>query len=606
MSRRRILAITTSIPALCAMAVPLAAQPQGTVGRHSDVTIQGSVLEPEKTLVTDDAELTGLLRAPEGFRVEVFARDLVNPRILAVSDAGRLYATRRSVGDVVLLRDEDGDGRADGVETVASRPGMHGIAFDGNRVFLATVNDVYVADVGEDGTFGPLTRIIDDLPDGGQHPNRTLAVGPDDRLYISAGSTCNACAETNPENATLLRAQKDGTSRTIFAAGLRNTIGFDWQPETGVLYGFDHGIDWLGDEEQVEELNRIEQGKRYGWPYVYGDGAFNPQDDPPNGMTLEQWAQMSEEPVLGYTAHAAPMQMAFYDGAAFPEDYRGDAFVAMRGSWNRRPPSGYEILRVDFEDGEPVGFEKFLEGFLIERPDGSYGQVARLTGVAVGPDGSLFVGDDSNGIIYRVNYEGEQATASTSASPTPATVTPPPDSDIAIELVAPRQDVRLSVSAPFETDAAIPPAHAADGDNASPRLEWSGAPEGTRSFVLIVDDPDAAAPKPFVHWIAYDIPAEVAALREGLPTEPLLPDPDGLKQGTNSRGATGYFGPKPPVGDPAHSYHFQIFALDVAELGIKPGAARDEVIAAMEGHVLASGEIVGTFARGEEAAAREP
>lgn len=606
MSRRRILAITTSIPALCAMAVPLAAQPQGTVGRHSDVTIQGSVLEPEKTLVTDDAELTGLLRAPEGFRVEVFARDLVNPRILAVSDAGRLYATRRSVGDVVLLRDEDGDGRADGVETVASRPGMHGIAFDGNRVFLATVNDVYVADVGEDGTFGPLTRIIDDLPDGGQHPNRTLAVGPDDRLYISAGSTCNACAETNPENATLLRARKDGTSRTIFAAGLRNTIGFDWQPETGVLYGFDHGIDWLGDEEQVEELNRIEQGKRYGWPYVYGDGAFNPQDDPPNGMTLEQWAQMSEEPVLGYTAHAAPMQMAFYDGAAFPEDYRGDAFVAMRGSWNRRPPSGYEILRVDFEDGEPVGFEKFLEGFLIERPDGSYGQVARLTGVAVGPDGSLFVGDDSNGIIYRVSYEGEQATASTSASPTPATVTPPPDSDIAIELVAPRQDVRLSVSAPFETDAAIPPAHAADGDNASPRLEWSGAPEGTRSFVLIVDDPDAAAPKPFVHWIAYDIPAEVTALREGLPTEPLLPDPDGLKQGTNSRGATGYFGPKPPVGDPAHSYHFQIFALDVAELGIKPGAARDEVIAAMEGHVLASGEIVGTFARGEEAAAREP
>ena len=143
----------------------------------------------------------------------------------------------------------------------------------------------------EDGTFGELERIINDLPDGGQHPNRTLGIGPDDHLYISAGSTCNACAETNPESATLLRASKDGTSRTIFAKGLRNTIGFDWQPESGVLWGMDHGIDWLGDEEQVEELNRLEQGKQYGWPYVYGMGEFNPQDHPPEGITLEQWAR---------------------------------------------------------------------------------------------------------------------------------------------------------------------------------------------------------------------------------------------------------------------------------------------------------------------------
>ena len=200
-----------------------------------------------------------------------------------------------------------------------------------SKVYLATVNDVYVADVKPDGTFGELQRIINDLPDGGQHPNRTLGIGPDGMLYISAGSTCNACAETSPESATILRASKDGKSRTIFAKGLRNTIGFDWQPGSGALYGMDHGIDWLGDQEQVEELNKIDQGKQYGWPYIYGKSQFNPQDDPPNGITLEQWAKQSTEPQLGYTAHSAPMQMAFYDGNAFPSEYSGDAFIAMRG-----------------------------------------------------------------------------------------------------------------------------------------------------------------------------------------------------------------------------------------------------------------------------------
>jgi len=596
MTRFSLPAITA---ALATALVPIAAagQPKGVVGQFSDVTVEGSVLEPSPIRVSDDAELAGLITAPEGFTVEVFACDLVNPRMLAVSDENVLYATRRSVGDVIMLKDGDGDGKADVPVTVASRAGMHGIAFDGDRVFLATVNDVYVADVREDGTFGELKRIINDLPDGGQHPNRTLGIGPDDHLYISAGSTCNACAETNPESATVLRASKDGTNRTIFAKGLRNTIGFDWQPESGVLWGMDHGIDWLGDEEQVEELNRLEQGKQYGWPYVYGMGEINPQDNPPEGITLKQWAELSTEPVLGYTAHSAPMQTAFYDAGAFPEKYRGDAFIAMRGSWNRRPPSGYEVVRVDFENGEPIGFEPFLTGFLIEREDGDYGYLGRLAGLAVAPDGALYVSDDANGIIYRVTHAGTEA-ASSAGSQTPPDVVPePPQSRIALDLIEPTGDAGLTVSARFEPQSPIPPKHAADGDNASPAIDWSDGPEGTQSYVLIADDPDAAAPKPFTHWIAYDLPAYLTSLREGLPTDPVLADIEGAKQGTNSRGSTGYFGPKPPVGDPSHNYHFQVFALDVAELGLPPGAPREEVLKAMEGHVLDEGEIVGTYAR---------
>jgi glucose/arabinose dehydrogenase len=405
------------------------AQPQGDVGLYSDVTIEGSVLEPVPIPPADDAAQADRMTAPEGFTVSVFVRELVNPRMLAFSPDNVLYATRRSVGDVVMLKDADGDGKADGAETVASRPGMHGIAFDGNQVFLATVNDVYTSEVRADGSFGPLRRIINDLPDGGQHPNRTLGIGPDGMLYISAGSTCNACAETNPENATILRAKPDGGSRTIFASGLRNTIGFDWEPSSGQLWGMDHGIDWLGDEAQIEELNHIRQGKQYGWPYVFGMGEFNPQDNPPNGITLEKWAEMSEEPALGYTAHSAPMQLAFYDGAAFPQEYQGDAFVAMRGSWNRRPPSGYEVVRVDFERGQPVSIEPFLTGFLVEQEGDTYGFLARLAGLAVGPDGALYIADDAQGVIYRVAYDAPAAAlAPTAAVPNPILPPPPPRS----------------------------------------------------------------------------------------------------------------------------------------------------------------------------------
>ena len=520
-----------SLPALTAALatalVPIAAagQPKGEVGQFSDVTVEGSVLEPSPIRVSDDAELAGLITAPEGFTVEVFARDLVNPRMLAVSDDNVLYATRRSVGDVIMLKDGDGDGKADVPVTVASRAGMHGIAFDGDRVFLATVNDVYVADVREDGSFGELERIINDLPDGGQHPNRTLGIGPDDHLYISAGSTCNACAETNPESATLLRASKDGTSRTIFAEGLRNTIGFDWQPESGELWGMDHGIDWLGDEEQVEELNQLEQGKQYGWPYVYGMGEFNPQDNPPEGITLEQWAELSTEPVLGYTAHSAPMQMAFYDAGAFPEEYRGDAFIAMRGSWNRRPPSGYEVMRVDFENGEPVGFEPFLYGLLIE---------PRTAATAISPGWPGWrwrrTARSTSPTTRRHDLPGDLCRDRGGAecgSQTPPTSCRSRRSRRSRSPWSSRPATQASRFRRVRAAVTDPPQACRRRGQCLARHRLVMRPEGTQSYVVIMDDPDAAAPKPFVHWIAYDMPAGLTALREGLPTEPVLADSEG-------------------------------------------------------------------------------
>ena len=515
-------------------------------------------------------------------------------------ESGTAYITRRTEGDVIRLDDADGDGTYEGFTEVASRPGMHGIAFDGDTVYLATVKDVYTAPVNADGTFGELTRIIDDLPDGGQHPNRTLAIGPDGMLYITVGSTCNACGETSPESATILRASPDGKSRTIFSKGLRNTIGFGWEPTTGKLYGADHGIDWLGDEEQQEEINLIEHDKQYGWPYVYDFSHFNPQDNPPAGITLEDWAQMSEEPVLGYTAHSAPMQMAFYSGSAFPEQYRGDAFMAMHGSWNRRPPSGYEIVRIVFEEGVAKSIAPFATGFLVEGDEEGFGFLARPTGLAQETDGSLLLSDDTNGLLFRISYKGDSAsgeTAEAQVKAAPETIAPPPQSEIALKLMTPSTNASIDVTASFPADGTIPYRFSAEGENISPMLSWSDGPENTASYVIIVDDPDAPRPRPFTHWIVFDLPADVTDLREGLPTDPVLTSPEGTRQGTNSTGAVGYFGPRPPVGDPAHHYHFQVFASDLATLPVEPGASREKVLAALEGHVLAKGEVVGLFAR---------
>jgi glucose/arabinose dehydrogenase len=386
---------TGSIVLLAAVAVVIAQQKQRAV----DVQVVGHITKPQQ-LDASDARI-GALQLPPGFRIQKFAEGLGKPRILAVAPDGAVYVTRRGSGDLLLLRDENGDGVADGERVVAQKPDLHGVAIKNDRVYLATIKEVFVADRVSDGSLGALKRIMGDLPDGGQHPNRTLGFGPDGMLYVSVGSTCNACTETSPESATLLRAALDGSTRKVFASGLRNTIGFAWHPQTNELWAMDHGIDWLGDNEQGEELIRLTDGAKYGWPYIYGKSKHNPADEPPGEATHEQWAKESQEPVLLYTAHAAPMQMVFYTGEQFPPEYRNDAFVTMRGSWNRKPPSGYEVVRVRFENGKPTSFEPFLRGFL-----NSQGQFGRPVGLAVARDGSLLIGDDTNGVIYRVTYGG--------------------------------------------------------------------------------------------------------------------------------------------------------------------------------------------------------
>lgn len=268
----------------------------------------------------------------------------------------------------------------------------------------------------------------------------------------------------------------------------------------------------------------------------------------------------------------------------------------MRGSWNRKTPVGYEVVRVRFEGGQPTSIVPFVTGFVS-----AAGESGRPCGNAIAPDGSLLFTDDRNGVLYRVSYTG------TPNGLPPSTIPPGPMLEqaargdgvpLAIDRPETQAPASLDISSPAcEEGEAIPVIYSEYEQGISFPLEWARGPEGTASYVLIMEDPDAAMPRPFVHWVAWNIPADVTTLREGLVEEDLLDDPWGLRQGVTSRGTIGYLGPRPPAGDPAHVYHVQLFALDrVLDLPLT-GADRDQVLAAASGHVLARGELTGRFAR---------
>jgi Raf kinase inhibitor-like YbhB/YbcL family protein len=310
--------------------------------------------------------------------------------------------------------------------------------------------------------------------------------------------------------------------------------------------------------------------------------------------------QAATRPVLGYTAHAAPMQLAFYRGAMFPGAYQGDAFVTFRGSWNRARPSGYEVARVRFDaSGTPTAFEPFLRGFLQLGSDGP-SQSGRPVGLAVAKDGALLLTDDINGVIYRVSYAGnDRAGTILAAAPRRAPEMEPRPNGPALAMA--REETRTTgsitvLSPSIKANQPIAFKYSAYGEDQSPALRWSGLPAGATHIAILMEDPDAAAGHPFVHWVAWNIPANLGALPEGLSKELQLADPKGMRQGRTTRGSIGYYGPRPPIGDRPHDYHFQLFALS-GPLDLQIGATREQLLAAMVGKVVARGELVGTYAQ---------
>lgn len=356
-----------------------------------------------------DASMVSRLKTSDGLTVSVAASGLGKPRMLTFDDDGKLYITRRDQGDVLQLIDSDKDGRFEKMHTIVSQfPGVHGITLHDGYMYLCSNRELKRAKLNEDGEAGELEVLLKDLPDGGQHGNRTMAFGPDGLLYLTIGSDCNDCNETNPEHATIVTMKADGTGRRIFARGLRNTIGIDWHPETKELWGADNGTDWRGDDTPPEELNKIIDGAHYGWPLIYGNRIPDETREDPPGSTKKEFAATTEAPAMTFPAHSAPINLIFLDQVkGLPKDYQDDAIITLHGSWNKTKPDGYKIVHVSFENGKPVAQDDLLSGFLND--DGST-RFGRPAGLAVSPAGDIYVSDDANGIIYRLTAESKSTT----------------------------------------------------------------------------------------------------------------------------------------------------------------------------------------------------
>lgn len=342
------------------------------------------------------------LKVAKGYSIRVAAEGLGKPRMMAIDTGGRLYITRRDQGDVLMLTDSNKDGKFDALKTVVSgMPGVHGIVLRNGFIYLCSNKELKRSKLDANGELLPLETLLNDLPDGGQHGNRTIAFGPDDKLYISVGSDCNDCAETNPEHATLLQLDSNGANRKIYARGLRNTIGFDWNKVTHKLWGMDNGTDWRGDTIPPEELNLIIENGNYGWPLVFGKQQADLTREDPPGYTKASYAATTQASVMEFPAHAAPINFIFLNSKT-PPPYEGDALVSWHGSWNRMKPEGYKVERIHFVNGLPQSAADFFFGFLSTDGKKRYGRPA---GIVQASNGDILVSDDEAGIIYRLEVD---------------------------------------------------------------------------------------------------------------------------------------------------------------------------------------------------------
>ena len=338
------------------------------------------------------------IRLPPGFAIAIFAKNLGNARFMTLDPRGTLLVSIPRSGRVIALPDDNGDGQADSALPVVEGLELpHGLAFLDGQLYVAETGRIvrFDYDPARHRVLGAPTTVVADLPARGQHWTRTIAIGPDRRLYVSAGSSCNSCEERDPRRAAITRYDLDGRAGTPFGTGLRNAVGIAFRPGTSELWATVNGRDWFGDDRPSEYVTRIDEGGFYGWPYCHWTPA-GPVADPDLGGADR--CKTALRPSFLYQAHTAPLGLAFYTGSQFPSEYRGDLFVALHGSWNRAVPVGYKVIRVRLGGTTPVA-EDFATGWLVSGR--SWGRPVDL---AVAPDGALYVSDDSLGVVYRITY----------------------------------------------------------------------------------------------------------------------------------------------------------------------------------------------------------
>jgi glucose/arabinose dehydrogenase len=345
------------------------------------------------------------IRMPAGFSIGLYAHDLPNARSFAVGERGAVFVGTRNEKHVYAVVDTDGDGRADEKHIVYTlgdagdgkeRVMPNGVAFREGDLYIATLDSILRIDDIESRLTNPPKPVVinGDYPTEKQHGWKFIAFGPDGKLYVPVGTPCNICDPEDDVFGTITRIHADGSGREIVAHGIRNTVGFDWHPETGELWFTENGADKMGDDIPADELNVITApGQHFGNPYVHQgdivDATLGEGHDPNDYIS----------PAINLGPHVAALGMRFYTGDMFPAEYKNHIFIAEHGSGGREVPIGYRVTLVRVDGSKALAYEGFATGWIEDTA--TWG---RLVDVAILPDGSMLVSDDRAGAIYRITY----------------------------------------------------------------------------------------------------------------------------------------------------------------------------------------------------------
>src|ERR1035437_3307816 len=338
------------------------------------------------------------IKLPPGFTINVYA-EVDKARSMCLSPNGTLFVGNNGGNKVYAVVDENKDGVADKVYTVASGLNTpNGVAFKDGSLYIACISTILRLDSIESHLSNPPQPkvVYDQYPTDGHHGWKFIAFGPDGKLYVPVGAPCNICEEKNPVYASITRINTDGTGMEVFASGIRNSVGFDWHPVTKELWFTDNGRDNMGDNVPEDELNRAPQkGMHFGFPYCHQGNVLDPEFG--RGKNCSDYTA----PVKTLGPHVAALGMRFYTGNMFPSEYKNAIFIAKHGSWNRSTPIGYEVSVAKLDGNNVTSYTSFAAGWF--RPDHSV--IGRPVDVQQMPDGALLVSDDYNGVIYRIAYK---------------------------------------------------------------------------------------------------------------------------------------------------------------------------------------------------------
>ncbi len=337
------------------------------------------------------------LRLPSGFQIEIWVDEIANARQMALGEKGTLFVGSRSAGKVYAVPNIEGQQDKRVLQIASGLRSPSGIAFKDGDLYVADIDKIYrYADIEDDMPNWPEPELFfDGLPSDTHHGWKNIAFGPDGDLYIPVGAPCNICDPGDPY-AAIHRLDMQSLELTTIARGIRNTVGFDWHPQTGQLWFTDNGRDHMGDDLPPCEINVLtEEGQHFGYPYLHGSGVADPE------YSLDQPAELQISlPARDLGAHVAPLGLFFYQGQMFPDQYRNRILVAEHGSWNRSDKIGYRIMIGQVEGSQVVDYRPFIDGWLLPG-NLNWGRPVAFQALS---DGSVLISDDYAGVVYRLSY----------------------------------------------------------------------------------------------------------------------------------------------------------------------------------------------------------